>query len=393
MIGMSTAGAMATGSLLSTLGDIGNNVVAAGKEIGEVSARVKQGSLSSLTSVARVEPIVVVDSSCLHIDFLPDVMQTLQSIFTGYYLQAVSLTADINNVRVAKVLDKLNPSRNPDVFAFLKDAQGAWTASQESMSDHTNWKIAYESYRWRLPVEGNRPAMEAEAEVLTQSKAISDKTTMSVSEVSNLSVGKLVNVEIKSGGHTLTLPIAIRLLASDMPSSSVVKLMLSGTQNNSFTERYYKWRSGRIEFVRDLILCQDLIKEHKKAIYNDKAGTFTEIMQRAKNNKLSAYMSRQPSLAAASNMYVISEATAQQLRMESGIDLDNFSERQKIFDSTYGMIITVIDPEFRRIRFYHRDIRLPSTVGAQDIKDNHKGGGPDIMDILNAYKKGENVTL
>lgn len=393
MIGMSTAGAMATGSLLSTLGDIGNNVATAGKEIRNIGAQIQQGSLSSVSSVARVEPLVVVDSSCLHIDFLPDVMQTLQSIFTGYYLQAVSLTADVQNVRVAKVLDKLNPSRNPDVFAFLNDAKNSWTASQESLSDHSNWKLAYESYRWRLPVEGNRPAMEAEVQELTQSRAVSEKSAMSVNEIANLSVGKMVNVEIKTEKHTLTLPVAIRLLASDMPSSSVIKLMLSGTQNNSFTERYYKWRSGRIEFVRDLILCQDLIKEHKKAIYNDKNGTFTEIMRRAKNNKLSAYMSKQPSLAAASNMYVLSEATAQQMRTESGIDLDNFSDRQKIFDTTYGMIIVVVDPEFRRIRFYHRDIRLPSSVGAQDIKGNQKGGGPDIMDILNAYKKGENVTL
>ena len=393
MIGMSTAGAMATGSLLSTLGDIGNNVATAGKEIRNIGAQIQQGSLSSVSSVARVEPLVVVDSSCLHIDFLPDVMQTLQSIFTGYYLQAVSLAADVQNVRVAKVLDKLNPSRNPDVFAFLNDAKNSWTASQESLSDHSNWKLAYESYRWRLPVEGNRPAMEAEVQELTQSRAVSEKSAMSVNEIANLSVGKMVNVEIKTEKHTLTLPVAIRLLASDMPSSSVIKLMLSGTQNNSFTERYYKWRSGRIEFVRDLILCQDLIKEHKKAIYNDKNGTFTEIMRRAKNNKLSAYMSKQPSLAAASNMYVLSEATAQQMRTESGIDLDNFSDRQKIFDTTYGMIIVVVDPEFRRIRFYHRDIRLPSSVGAQDIKGNQKGGGPDIMDILNAYKKGENVTL
>lgn len=393
MIGMSSVGAMATGSLLSTLGDIGGKAVSVGKEIKDIGARVQQGSLSSLTSVARVEPLVVVDSSCLHIDFLPDVMQSLQSVFTGYYLQAVSLTADVNNVKVAKVLDKLNPSRNPDVFAFLKDAGQAWSLSQEALADNTNWKLAYESYRWRLPVEGNLPAMEAEAEVLTRSAVISDKTAATIADIANLSVGKLVNVEIKTDNHTLILPVAIRLLASDMPSSSVIKLMLSGTQNNSFTERYYKWRAGRIEFVRDLILCQDLIKEHKKAIYNDKNGTFTEIMRRAKDNKLSAYMSKQPSLAAASNMYVISEATAQQMRTESGIDLDNFSDRQKIFDTTYGMIITVVDPEFRRVRFYHRDIRLPSSVGAQDIKGNQKGGGPDIMDILNAYKKGESPSL
>ena len=57
------------------------------------------------------------------------------------------------------------------------------------------------------------------------------------------------------------------------------------------------------------------------------------------------------------------------------------------------MIIVVINREFQRVNFYHRDIRMPTSVGVRDIKMSSKGNGPDITDILNAYMKGVQPTL
>lgn len=393
MIGTTAAGAgaLATGSLLTTL----TNLADKGFSAMELSRNFKQGSLTSFTAAARVEPITVVDASCLHLEYLPEVLQSLQSIFTGYYLQAVSLIADVGNVKVIKMLDKLNPNRQPDVEAFLKDMAGAAMAvASEEICEASNWKLSMESYKWRLPTEGNVPAMEEEVKkaAITTMNA-TEKSVLSVTDFTNLSVGKLVNVEFKSNGQSITVPVAVRLLVSSLPSSSVVNLLDNNTKNNGLVERVYKWRAGRIDFVKDLILCQDLIADHKKNLLADREGVMREILNRAKNNKLSAYSSKQPSLAAASNLFVISEEVADTIKRESGLDIDNFGDRQKIFESTYGMIIVVIDREFQRVNFYHRDIRMPTSVGVRDIKMSAKGTGPDITDILNAYKKGEQPTL
>lgn len=393
MIGTTAAGAgaLATGSLLTTL----TNLADKGFSAMELSRNFKQGSLTSFTAAARVEPITVVDASCLHLEYLPEVLQSLQSIFTGYYLQAVSLIADVGNVKVIKMLDKLNPNRQPDVEAFLKDMAGAAIAvASEEICEASNWKLSMESYKWRLPTEGNVPAMEEEIKKATSTTmGASEKTVLSTTDFTNLSVGKLINVEFKSNGQSMTIPVAVRLLVSSLPSSSITKLLDNNTKNNSLVERVYKWRSDRIDFVKDLILCQDLIADHKKNLLADREGVMREILNRAKNNKLSAYSSKQPSLAAASNLFVISEEVANTIKRESGLDIDDFRDRQRIFESTYGMIIVVIDREFQRVNFYHRDIRMPTSVGVRDIKMSAKGSGPDITDILNAYKKGEQPTL
>ena len=393
MIGTTAAGAgaLATGSLLTTITSL------ADKGFGalELSRNFKQGSLTSFTAAARVEPITVVDNNCLHLEYLPEVLQSLQSIFTGYYLQAVSLIADVGNVKVVKMLDRLNPNRQPDVEALMKDMAGAALAvASEQICEASNWKLSMESYKWRLPTEGNVPAMEEEVKkAVANTMSVNEKTVLSVTDFTNLSVGKLVNVEIKSNGQSVSIPVAIRLLVSSLPSSSLVKLLDNNTKNNSLVERVYKWRSDRIGFVKDLILCQDLIADHKKNLLADREGVMTEILNRAKSNKLSAYSSKQPSLAAASNLFVISEEVADTIKRESGLDIEEFRDRQKIFESTYGMIIVVINREFERVNFYHRDIRMPTSVGVRDIKMSAKGSGPDITDILNAYKKGEQPTL
>ena len=399
MIGLlDPTGAMATGSVIGTIADL----TQAGANAATMHNRLKQGSLTSLTSVARVEPITIVDSDCLHLDYLPDVLQSLQSIFSGYYMQAVSLIADVGNIQVAKVLDKLNPSRKPDVAGFLDDFTKSYHMSKESLAENSHWKLSMESYKWRLPTEHNRPAMEDEAERLKKpkpvdkdkvSKPIDEKAFLPISELANLSVGKMLNVTIRSNGQQLTIPIAIRLIVNELPQVALLSMLGVGSKDISFTERYYKWKAGRIDFIKDLILCQDLIKEQKKLLMEDKEGLMSEIMRRAKNNKLSAFMTKDPSMAAASNLFVISESTAEELNRRSQLDIDNYKDRQKIFESTYGMVIVVINREFQRINFYHRDLRLPTSVSLRDIKASNKNFGPDITDILNAYKKGESPTL
>ena len=71
-----------------------------------------KNDLVSYTASSRVEPICLIDSDCIHHEMLPDVMQSLQSIFSGYYLQAMAISTNIGKIDVVKQLDKLNPNRD-----------------------------------------------------------------------------------------------------------------------------------------------------------------------------------------------------------------------------------------------------------------------------------------
>ena len=345
------------------------------------------GDLIKFTASSRVEPICLIDSDVVHHEMLPDVMQSLQSIFSGYYLQAMAISTNIGRIDVIKQLDKLNPQRSVDMGAAGQAAAG--------------WFMSTESYKHGLP-RLNRPAIEdamvdhipAGDKDDSASGTKTDKEAFAtVRELTNLSVGKLLNVEITDGSNKATIPISIRLMATSIPTSSIVHILSLGNKDTTAKERYHGWRSGRLEFIRDIIFCQDLIDSHKDNLMNDKSGVYNEILKRRKNNAVSTMFSGEPSLATASNLLVCSRESIRTLEGEIGQEFKNFKTREKIFNESYLMIIAVIDKEWDRVTFYHRGISLPTEVGLRDLRVSNKGSGPDVSEILKAYQMGSSPSL
>lgn len=361
-------GTLAAGSVLSTVMDTYAKAQAVGSHL-------KTSSLVSATSVARVEPIVIVDKDCLFLEYLPDILQSTQSIFVGYWLQALSLITNVGDVNVGRVLDKLNPNRKVDTNGFLETIVSAGIG-KESLT------YASESLKYKLPTV----ALEAKGDKGDKDGSIAKVDN--VAELANLSVGKLINVTIKNNGQEAVIPISFRLMVNTLPPASCVQLLSQGSVDLSFSERWFKWRAGRISFIKDLVFCQDLIREQKRTLMTDKDGVYSEIAKRAKNSKLASFFSKNPSLAEASNIVVISEETAMQLRVKHNLNLDNFKDRQKIFDKTYAMILVVIDRNYERVNMYHYGISASTSVGLRDIKVANKGSGPNIMEVLAAFKGG-----
>ncbi len=79
------AGAMAAGAVLATFADVG------GELRNYNSIMNNSRSLIGVSQAARVEPLTLVDSTLVHLDYMPDVLQTLQSQFTGFWLQALAM--------------------------------------------------------------------------------------------------------------------------------------------------------------------------------------------------------------------------------------------------------------------------------------------------------------
>ena len=362
-------GTLAAGSVLSTVMDTYAKAQAVGSHL-------KTSSLVSATSVARVEPIVIVDKDCLFLEYLPDILQSTQSIFVGYWLQALSLITNVGDVNVGRVLDKLNPNRKVDTSGFLETIVKAGIGKE-------NYTYASESMKYKLPTI----AMEAKGDK-DDNKGGALAKVDNIADLTNLSIGKIINVTIKNNGQEAVIPISFRLMVNTLPPASCVQLLSQGSVDLSFSERWFKWRAGRISFIKDLVFCQDLIREQKRTLMTDKDGVYSEIAKRAKNSKLASFFSKNPSLAEASNIVVISEETAMQLRVKHNLNLDNFKDRQKIFDKTYAMILVVIDRNYERVNMYHYGISASTSVGLRDIKIANKGSGPNIMEVLAAFKGG-----
>lgn len=381
-------------------------------------------SLVKYTKVTRVEPVTLVDAKAVHLPYTHDVLQTLNSIFAGYYLQAVAISVNVGKIDVVRLLDKVNPSRDPmeNAGMFIGDI------------------LSEEAYHYALPVPGMRTGLEAyyseeakggnqrggrptplfgmrdanvniDADVEINNTRTQTNTTINearapgtgagfgrdtikaASEVANLSVGKLLEVQIEQGNHKATIPVAVRLIVSSIGSENLVHILSVGSKDKSVKERYHGWRSGQLEFIKDTILCQDLIDDHRKTLMNDKSGMYQQTLDRRNKNKLSAILSAAPSVATASNLVVLTSETARQLESVSNGRLKDFKFRQNIFKDTYVMLMVVIDPAFEQITIYTRDLEQAMTVSTKEIKSANKGTGPDVAEILKAYQLGTSPSI
>jgi hypothetical protein len=349
-------------------------------------------SLTEMTRLTQVEPLTVVSKDLLVYEHTPDIMQTMVNLFAGYYFRAIQAITDIQNIQVARILDRVNPDRNADVFLMGFEGYRA------------HYEVSQESYQWRLPTQASRVALEAVDHWRDSSSGVSadgsSDAMKALVEATNLAVGKHITVKLKTKGGdkekegaTVEMPINIRLAVTAIPNPSVEHLLSFKTEETTFTERYHKWRAGQITFIKDLILCQDLINEHKKALMADPTGTYQEILRRAANAKKYGLLSGNPSLASASNLFVISEAVAKAVEQKFNGRLENARVRQQVFENTYAMIIAVVDREWDRVTFYTRGIAQSAQFSIKDIKASNKTKGPDIMDVLKSFNLGNSPSF
>lgn len=426
------------------------------RKITDLWRGAKADSLIDYTQVGRVEPIVLIDADALYVESLSEVQQSLLSIFAGYYLQAVALSTTVGRVDVMRHLDKLNPRRNPvdsaaDSVGWLlatesyKDALPMYGVAnmfaleaeaekRDSREERENAKFDFDAsnvyakramdadqmrqraeeaqrnYEFNKEKFGHDKAMSmAQHELQKQGLDINKQklkdtysasemsigrdTLAAIKELSNLSVGKMLSVEITDGLHKASIPISIRLMASSLPTASLIHILSHGSKDNSFKERYHAWKSGRIAFIRDLCLCQDLIDIHRKNLMADKDGIYSNLVKRQRGNQISTLVSGNPSVATASNLIIMTSDSVAQLELRLDGKMSDFHIREKVFKDTYIMIMAVIDKQWDRVTFYHRGISMPTQVGVKDLKSSNKGGGPDVSDILKAYQFGNAPSL
>jgi hypothetical protein len=448
----------------------------------------KNDSLVSFTQAARVEPTCLVDTAVLFVDELSDVLQSMNSIFAGYYLQAIQLNSTIGHVKILETLEKFNPNRNPihaaahagtgiantigHAYAVHKTGHGigpgpnfSMEAFNDALPDYVMDDIALEAdgktnsrarqldpdaaeeqdyKKWRREREKTRAQQQdeerdfklgqmqqqandrhaagerqkkldqereadrsqahaeregrAHKEALTEaeqqrqlqkvSSSYGSDAIKEIKEATNLSVGKMLDVEIKHNGQVFQVPIAIRMVVNTIPSAQLVHILSLSNSITSMKERFHAWNAGRLSFVKDIIFARDLIDEHRRNLMKDGDSVYTNVIRKESKNLAAALLGGEPSIGAASNMIVVAKSTIDELELTMPGKFEDFHARQQIFNKTSLMIVAVIDQEWNRVTFYHRGLPEATDVSFRDLKQSAKGSGPDVSDILKAYTLG-----
>ena len=344
-----------------------------------IAGTLTDTSLTSITKLTRAEPLTVISHDCANLQELPDIMNTLASVYSGYFLQAVAMLTRVNDVEVVRILDRINPDRDHTGFLL-----------QNRLTSESASNVVKDSYRFSLPtkevmaMESDRPMIEAQ----------NHKT---IYEMANLAVGKQLNVAIsvndKEGEcKTVNIPVSVRLCPAMLNQESLGYLFTHKKTDNGIIERFYSWRAGRISLIRDMIFCEDMIREFRRASIKDRTGTLNEIVRRVNNARSFGLLTKNPSLAVSSNIYVLSKESAQFIEAKTGEKFSTPKGREKILEDTYAMIVAIVDPEWEQVTFYFNGIAYPSTVSFRSMKSS-SGKGTDIADIMRALLEGKAPTF
>lgn len=331
------------------------------RDIAKYANAARNNSLIEYTRPTRVQPVTLVDQRAAQLPYIDEVLASGLNIFSAYYLQAVALSVDVGDINVIKTLGRMNPNRDPlDTLGSL---------SNESMA---------------LPFPGDEISQED-----AQGGSARD-----IREEANLSVGKLLEVNIESKGQKAKFSINVRLMVNTIRPDTLTHTLSLDSGKVSIKERYHQWRSGQIRFVQDLIMCQDLIDQHKKNLIEDASGYYRSRTAAKRRNTLSALLTQDWSVATASSIFVMTQQTAKEIESKIRGKLDDFKSREKVFDETYAMLMFVIDPDWESVTIYHRSLADATEVSIREIQRMNKSGkGPDIGEILNAFRQNKSPII
>lgn len=362
--------------------------------LGGMVRGARADSLIDYSAPTRIEPLTLVESVLWRESYMEDVLQTLLNIFAGYYMQAVSLSAEINGVSVVRRLDPFNPKRDPvnglaDLISnvvALENAQVIEAAKfgLPSLESASLWNKNGELAKidWSISNEAGALNIKEPNAIDLSSK----ETLQSLRDNSNLAVGKMIEVSVVVDDKTVKVPVNIRLHTIPVPSKSMTLFLTAGAQNRSLKERWYDMKAEKLRFFADLIGVNDLLDEHRKNIIKDPTGLYLKQMQQKRKNMIAGVLTGKPSVASASNIVVISQEQRVTLERELNIKLNTLRGRRVLEQNSGIMILVVIDQGYEQVEIFHRGIEGSTEMSVSHLKNAGKSAGPDIMKVFEMYK-------
>ncbi len=348
-------------------------------------------SLADISKIARVEPITLISSNLSGTPELYNVLHGVLNIYAAYYLQAVQiLSAQLSDVRILKILDQTNPDR--DLKTLLTSGYTAYESYADIRTRVATMSL--EDAKFKLPmVKTDWKNLAMESDVFDTSATLGATFgKLETFEKLGSAVGKVIEVkfnvkgEAERGiGNTISIPIVVKLDNMVIPSDVIGSIMTSNKEEITLGARFKDAISGRIRFIKDFLLCSDLIKSQKKTMIKDPTGYYTQLLKRINNSRMYSALSGNISLAGISSILVISDEDEKEIQRKIGGKLTNQSTREIIFKNTSTMMIVVVDREWERVSIYIRDVDGFSQNSFESFKPMASKDNNNIADLLKSF--------
>lgn len=350
-------------------------------------------SLADISKIARVEPITLISSNLTGTKELYNILHGVLNIYTAFYLQAVHiLSAQLTDVRILKILDKTNPDR--DIRTLLTSGYTAYENLKINIET-----LSFKNCKYRLPMlqsDNNKDiTLESIFDEDSENQLTSSIQKLETFEKLGTAVGKVVEVKFTVRGvdsknsDEVSIPIVIKLDNMIIPADVIDQILTVNADEITLGSRFKDAISGRIRFIKDFLLCSDLIKNQKKTMIKDPTNYYNQLLKRINNSRLYSALSGNISLAAISSVIVISEEDESYIQKQIGGKLTNLNTRNIIFNNSSAMMIVVVNKDWERVDIYVKDIDGFSQNSFDAFKSmTDKSNGIQIQDLLKSFQMG-----
>lgn len=382
--------------------------------------------------------LVMVEDRLQSLDYLPGILEKVQTRLAATTLTAISLLVGVPNVDVMDVLDSVQTRRSVldagvrtgSRFVGMVAGESTRKASRFALPSYDNLAIvAGESARaprhhsatnaHSAAFQNGVAAGKAQASQvhLHQDHVDNSKTninhyegggkkSVSISstlpsnalkqlyEHEGLSTGKQFSCVIERDGNKAELMLSLRLSTQIVPQDMMRTFLAFADNTNDFWDRVVRVKAGMLRGWRDGFLQNDAMDEYRKNRFRDSTGMYKKMLANKNRNWLSGLLTFSPSINNASSVMIISSDTADAAIPYIGGDLDDDDVRMNVFKSTLLNYIIVVDEVWGRVKIYTRSLNGSQTIDKSDFaKSGKSGGAADVNRLIEAYRAGAQPTL
>lgn len=414
-------------------------------------ADINADSLVELVKSTDIEYICVVDRSLTMHASTTDVLKYINALLGAWTISAASISTNVGDIKVVKLLDRINPNKSPSYAVANAVLGGAasfasidaddvalmyQTTPQSLPKTVTSMEAAYRNPN-NLPKGGkaygrgrqngnsgngngngggnggnnnggphntnggNTPPNQNNngsnnGNVVDPKEQIADERFTSFSTrvnndlatVQNLSMGQMITLNVGDGKASKEITISVRVVA--IPTEQrLLNTILSWSQKDlRLKSRLRGWRTGELRFWRDVVVMRDVFTERQRILMNDKSDLLVSMLGRSRDSMINSVLTATPSVGTVSTVMVISSDTLRQIeRTELDGRIDNYRFRQQIFNTTGIMILAVVDPLSELVTVYIHTKTQRREFSIGQLKAAGKNSTTELTEILKLFNQ------
>lgn len=347
-------------------------------------------TLHDVAKITEVSPLTLVSNELKALPEIWDILHGVLNVYTFDHVRAANVMGlNLQDGRVLKILDSLNPDRDIDTLmtsvAMTSYSQTVLNMVVEPTSDHErirniNRHIGLQGIQYGQGTEKALAAIEPAGTITLNAVGnlydVPDHmddgyehpepdehgTSAGVSKVDAFDkgeafVGKTYQLDFRVGerGNQVSIPMVAKLDTAYVPGSVIRNLVLMNEKDIRIGARFKDALKLRINPITDFVFSQDILLEQRKAMIEDPTGMTGEVIRSKNKKKVLGILSGNVSLNTISSILVMSEMEENEIRRKIGGDLTNERTRKKVFDNSSVSMIVVVDRQTQIVSTYVRN--------------------------------------